>query len=114
MCNGEGEYVCRNNQCICQCAEEYPQCNCPITDIQIMESTLLGMSESWAASYKDFENSGKRKIPPIFCKLCFGHFYSFIMVKMTVKVGEQGNGMQQMAQLADQDIQAHVVFALTT
>ncbi|KAM9841585.1 BMP/retinoic acid-inducible neural-specific protein 1 [Aulostomus maculatus] len=61
MCNGEGEYLCRNNQCICQCAEEYPQCNCPITDIQIMENTLLGMSESWAASYKDFENSDEFK-----------------------------------------------------
>uniref|UniRef100_A0AAQ5Y357 BMP/retinoic acid-inducible neural-specific protein 1 n=1 Tax=Amphiprion ocellaris TaxID=80972 RepID=A0AAQ5Y357_AMPOC len=61
MCNGEGEYVCHNNQCICQCAEEYPQCNCPITDIQIMENTLLGMSESWASSYKDFENSDEFK-----------------------------------------------------
>lgn len=63
MCNGEGEYVCHNNQCICQCAEEYPQCNCPITDIQIMENTLLGMYESWAASYKDFESSGKLEYP---------------------------------------------------
>lgn len=61
MCNGEGEYVCRNNQCICQCAEEYPQCNCPITDIQIMENTLLSMSETWTASYKDFENSDEFK-----------------------------------------------------
>ncbi|KAM7368921.1 hypothetical protein PAMP_013224 [Pampus punctatissimus] len=61
MCNGEGEYLCRNNQCICQCSEEYPQCNCPITDIQIMENTLLGMSESWAASYKDFESSDEFK-----------------------------------------------------
>ncbi|KAA8584526.1 hypothetical protein FQN60_008311, partial [Etheostoma spectabile] len=61
MCNGEGEYVCSNNQCICQCAEEYPQCNCPITDIQIMENTMLGMSESWASSYKDFENSDEFK-----------------------------------------------------
>lgn len=58
MCNGEGEYVCRSNQCICQCAEEFPQCNCPTTDLQIMENTLRGMTESWAASYKDFENSG--------------------------------------------------------
>lgn len=58
MCNGEGEYVCRSNQCICQCADEFPQCNCPTTDLQIMENTLRGMSESWAASYKDFENSG--------------------------------------------------------
>ncbi|XP_036384876.1 BMP/retinoic acid-inducible neural-specific protein 1 [Megalops cyprinoides] len=61
MCNGEGEYVCRNNQCICQCAEEFPQCNCPITDIQIMENTLQGMAESWATSYKDFENSDEFK-----------------------------------------------------
>lgn len=59
MCNGEGEYLCRNNQCICQCSEEYPQCNCPITDIQIMENTMLGMAESWLSSYKDFENSGE-------------------------------------------------------
>lgn len=61
MCNGEGEYLCRNNQCICQCADEYPQCNCPITDIQIMENTLLAMSETWASSYKDFENSDEFK-----------------------------------------------------
>ena len=58
MCNGEGEYMCRNSQCICKCAEEFPQCNCPVTDLQIMENTLQGMVESWAASYKDFENSG--------------------------------------------------------
>ncbi|XP_023816159.1 BMP/retinoic acid-inducible neural-specific protein 1 [Oryzias latipes] len=61
MCNGEGEYMCRNNQCICLCGEDYPQCNCPITDIQIMENTLSGMSESWASSYKDFENSDEFK-----------------------------------------------------
>ncbi|CAM9225391.1 unnamed protein product, partial [Lampetra planeri] len=29
--------------------------------VQIMENTLLGMSESWAASYKDFENSDEFK-----------------------------------------------------
>lgn len=61
MCNGEGEYVCQSGQCICQCADEYPQCNCPITDIQIMENTLLGMADSWATSYKDFENSDEFK-----------------------------------------------------
>ncbi|XP_056288221.1 BMP/retinoic acid-inducible neural-specific protein 1 [Pseudoliparis swirei] len=61
MCNGEGEYVCSHNLCICQCADDYPQCNCPITDIQIMENTLLGMSESWVSSYKDFENSDEFK-----------------------------------------------------
>lgn len=29
-----------------------------------MEKTLLGMSDAWAASYKDFEASGKTKSPP--------------------------------------------------
>ncbi|KAJ7987285.1 hypothetical protein DPEC_G00337140 [Dallia pectoralis] len=61
MCNGEGEYVCRNSQCICMCDDEYPQCNCPITDIQIMENTLLGQAESWTTSYKDFESSDEFK-----------------------------------------------------
>ncbi|KAJ8397133.1 hypothetical protein AAFF_G00009870 [Aldrovandia affinis] len=61
MCNGEGEYVCRDSQCLCQCAEEFPQCNCPLTDIQIMENTLLGIAESWGTSYKDFENSDEFK-----------------------------------------------------
>lgn len=59
MCNGEGEYVCQNSQCRCQCAEEFPQCNCPITDIQIMEYALAGMAKSWAEAYKDLEDSGR-------------------------------------------------------
>lgn len=58
MCNGEGEYVCQDSQCRCQCAEEFPQCNCPTTDIQIMEYTLASMAKSWAEAYKDLENSG--------------------------------------------------------
>ncbi|GAB5580065.1 BMP/retinoic acid-inducible neural-specific protein 1 isoform X1 [Prionailurus iriomotensis] len=60
MCNGEGEYVCQNSQCRCQCAEEFPQCNCPITDIQIMEYTLANMAKSWAEAYKDLENSAEK------------------------------------------------------
>lgn len=60
MCNGEGEYICRNSQCGCQCAEEFPQCNCPITDIQIMEYTLANMAKTWTEAYKDLENSGNQ------------------------------------------------------
>lgn len=59
MCNGEGEYLCQNSQCRCQCAEEFPQCNCPITDIQIMEYALANMAKAWAEAYKDLENSGR-------------------------------------------------------
>lgn len=65
MCNGEGEYVCQNSQCRCQCAEEFPQCNCPLTDIQIMEFTLANMAKSWAEAYKDLENSGRE--PQYYC-----------------------------------------------
>ncbi|KAI4542582.1 hypothetical protein MG293_007961 [Ovis ammon polii] len=61
MCNGEGEYVCQNSQCRCQCAEEFPQCNCPITDIQIVEHTLASMAKSWADAYKDLEDSDEFK-----------------------------------------------------
>ncbi|XP_051545178.1 BMP/retinoic acid-inducible neural-specific protein 1-like [Myxocyprinus asiaticus] len=61
MCNGEGEYVCRSSQCICQCADEFPQCNCPTTDLQIMENTLIGMAENWEVSYNDFESSDEFK-----------------------------------------------------
>lgn len=59
MCNGEGEYVCRNSQCSCLCSESFPQCNCPFTDIQIMENTLTNQGKAWAQAYKDFETSGE-------------------------------------------------------
>ncbi|NWZ13251.1 BRNP1 protein, partial [Agelaius phoeniceus] len=61
MCNGEGEYICRDSQCGCQCSEEFPQCNCPITDIQIMEYTLANMAKTWTEAYKDLENSDEFK-----------------------------------------------------
>ncbi|XP_043575860.1 BMP/retinoic acid-inducible neural-specific protein 1 [Chiloscyllium plagiosum] len=61
MCNGEGEYICKNSQCACQCAMEFPQCNCPITDIQLMENSLAGLSEAWNTAYKDFETSDEFK-----------------------------------------------------
>ncbi|KAM8953650.1 BMP/retinoic acid-inducible neural-specific protein 1 [Pelodytes ibericus] len=61
MCNGEGEYLCRNNQCSCLCSESYPQCNCPITDIQIMENALNNQGKVWTQAYRDFEISDEFK-----------------------------------------------------
>ncbi|KAM4018956.1 BMP/retinoic acid-inducible neural-specific protein 1 isoform 1-T1 [Anomaloglossus baeobatrachus] len=61
MCNGEGDYVCRNSQCSCLCSESFPQCNCPFTDIQIMENTLSNQGKAWALAYKDFESSDEFK-----------------------------------------------------
>lgn len=76
MCNGEGEYICRNSQCGCQCAEEFPQCNCPITDIQIMEYTLANMAKTWTEAYKDLENSGNQA----------KHVFQLISFKQTILV----------------------------
>ncbi|KAG9477976.1 BMP/retinoic acid-inducible neural-specific protein 1 [Eleutherodactylus coqui] len=61
MCNGEGEYVCRNSQCSCLCSDSFPQCNCPFTDIQIMENTLSNQGKAWAQAYKDMESSDEFK-----------------------------------------------------
>lgn len=79
MCNGEGEYICRNSQCGCQCAEEFPQCNCPITDIQIMEYTLANMAKTWTEAYKDLENSGNQA----------KHVFQLISFKQTILVEDR-------------------------
>ncbi|KAL0191257.1 hypothetical protein M9458_013955, partial [Cirrhinus mrigala] len=56
-CNGEGSFVCRDNDCWCKCDPKFPECNCPYMDIQAMEESLLRISESWALTYKEFEDS---------------------------------------------------------
>ncbi|XP_016124318.1 BMP/retinoic acid-inducible neural-specific protein 3-like [Sinocyclocheilus grahami] len=56
-CNGEGSFVCRDNDCWCKCDPKFPECNCPYMDIQAMEESLLRISESWAVTYKEFEDS---------------------------------------------------------
>ncbi|XP_028857679.1 BMP/retinoic acid-inducible neural-specific protein 3a.2 isoform X2 [Denticeps clupeoides] len=60
-CNGEGGFVCRNNDCWCKCDSKFPECNCPYMDIQAMEESLLRISESWAILYKEFEDSDEFK-----------------------------------------------------
>ncbi|KAG7258138.1 hypothetical protein CRUP_013129 [Coryphaenoides rupestris] len=56
-CNGEGEFVCRENNCWCKCEPTFPECNCPHMDIQAMEESLQRITETWALLYKDFEES---------------------------------------------------------
>ena len=60
-CNGEGEFVCRANDCWCKCNPKFPECNCPYMDIQAMEESLQRITETWGMLYKDFEDSGKRR-----------------------------------------------------
>ena len=59
-CNGEGEFVCRENDCWCKCNPKFPECNCPYMDIQAMEESLQRITETWGILYRDFEESGKR------------------------------------------------------
>ncbi|CAM9109776.1 unnamed protein product [Lampetra planeri] len=56
-CNEEGQFVCRDNDCWCQCAVDYPQCNCPEVDLRSMEASLLQIRDSWNMANQDFEES---------------------------------------------------------
>uniref|UniRef100_A0A8C5E0F6 BMP/retinoic acid-inducible neural-specific protein 3-like n=1 Tax=Gouania willdenowi TaxID=441366 RepID=A0A8C5E0F6_GOUWI len=57
-CNEEGQFVCRENDCWCQCAVNYPHCNCPEVDLRAMEASLLQIRDSWNIANQDFEESG--------------------------------------------------------
>lgn len=58
-CNEEGQFVCRDNDCWCQCTVDYPQCNCPEVDLRAMEASLLQIRLSWNTANQDFEESGQ-------------------------------------------------------
>ncbi|XP_077450796.1 BMP/retinoic acid-inducible neural-specific protein 3-like isoform X3 [Stigmatopora argus] len=60
-CNGEGEFVCKDNNCWCRCDVKFPECNCPYMDIQAMEESLQRITETWGQLYKDFEESDEFK-----------------------------------------------------
>ncbi|XP_068445944.1 BMP/retinoic acid-inducible neural-specific protein 3a.2 isoform X2 [Clinocottus analis] len=60
-CNGEGEFVCRDNDCWCHCDPKFPECNCPYMDIQAMEESLERITETWGMLYKEFEESDEFK-----------------------------------------------------
>ncbi|XP_016009861.1 BMP/retinoic acid-inducible neural-specific protein 2 [Rousettus aegyptiacus] len=56
-CSSEGELVCKENDCWCECGPTFPECNCPDADIQAMETSLLQIQESWATHNRQFEES---------------------------------------------------------
>ncbi|MBN3323115.1 BRNP3 protein, partial [Atractosteus spatula] len=61
-CNSEGGFVCQDNDCWCNCDHKFPDCNCPYMDIQAMEESLLRITETWSALYKEFEDSEEFKM----------------------------------------------------
>ncbi|KAM9797515.1 BMP/retinoic acid-inducible neural-specific protein 3-like [Syngnathus typhle] len=70
-CNGEGRFVCRNNDCWCQCAADFPQCNCPQSDLRSMEDSLLQIRHSWNMANQDFVESDEfqnfvRRLPTLY------------------------------------------------
>lgn len=58
-CNSEGEFICKDNDCWCQCGPKFPECNCPYMDIQAMEENLVRISETWNTYNSEFEESGE-------------------------------------------------------
>ncbi|XP_026876854.2 BMP/retinoic acid-inducible neural-specific protein 3 isoform X1 [Electrophorus electricus] len=56
-CSGEGQFVCRNNDCWCQCDHEHPHCNCPHVDIRANEDSLERTKGAWSQANQEFEES---------------------------------------------------------
>ncbi|KAG7487611.1 hypothetical protein MATL_G00025380 [Megalops atlanticus] len=61
-CNSEGEFVCKDNDCWCQCSAKFPRCNCPEVDVHAMEDNLLHIREAWTQANKEFEESDEFQI----------------------------------------------------
>ncbi|XP_030647503.1 BMP/retinoic acid-inducible neural-specific protein 3 [Chanos chanos] len=67
-CHSEGRFVCRGNDCWCQCSTDFPQCNCPQQDLQALDDSLRNIRESWTQANQEFEDSEEfqnfvRKLP---------------------------------------------------
>ncbi|KAM3866288.1 BMP/retinoic acid-inducible neural-specific protein 3-like [Diretmus argenteus] len=56
-CKSEGQFVCQNSDCWCQCSQEFPQCNCPHTDLDTLENALQRISDAWRLANHNFEES---------------------------------------------------------
>lgn len=64
-CNSEGQFSCRGGDCWCQCSADFPQCNCPRSDLDELERSLLRIREAWRAVNQEFEESGENLTPPL-------------------------------------------------
>uniref|UniRef100_A0A1A8QBA6 Family with sequence similarity 5, member C n=1 Tax=Nothobranchius pienaari TaxID=704102 RepID=A0A1A8QBA6_9TELE len=78
-CNGEGEFVCKDNDCWCNCDPKFPECNCPYMDIQAMEESLERITETWGMLYKEFEESDEFKA--FYARLPQSYFLNVSMIQ---------------------------------
>ncbi|KPP78366.1 BMP/retinoic acid-inducible neural-specific protein 3-like [Scleropages formosus] len=70
-CNSEGEFVCKENDCWCQCSDSHPHCNCPTVDLRAMEENLVHIRNTYAAASQEFEESDEfqnfvRRLPTFY------------------------------------------------
>ncbi|CAL8319350.1 unnamed protein product [Arctogadus glacialis] len=56
-CKSRGQLVCRASDCWCQCSAAFPQCNCPLADLQALEASLRGIRDALTLSNLEFQQS---------------------------------------------------------
>ncbi|CAL8280978.1 unnamed protein product [Lota lota] len=56
-CKSRGQFVCRASECWCQCSAAFPQCNCPLADLEALETSLRGIRDAWTLSNLEFQQS---------------------------------------------------------
>lgn len=61
-CKSEGQFVCQNGDCWCECSADFPQCNCPHSDLDTLENNLLRFRDAWSLTNQEFEESGESGI----------------------------------------------------
>ncbi|KAK1165265.1 BMP/retinoic acid-inducible neural-specific protein 3-like isoform X1 [Acipenser oxyrinchus oxyrinchus] len=60
-CNSKGDFICKDNDCWCQCTSSFPECNCPSIDIQAIEEKLLHVVKAWTNYNMEFQDSDEFK-----------------------------------------------------
>ncbi|KAM9845284.1 BMP/retinoic acid-inducible neural-specific protein 3-like [Aulostomus maculatus] len=58
-CKSEGQFLCQNSECWCECSVDFPQCNCPHSDLDTLENSLLRIREAWRLTNQEFEGSNE-------------------------------------------------------
>uniref|UniRef100_A0A3B4ZD90 BMP/retinoic acid-inducible neural-specific protein 3-like n=1 Tax=Stegastes partitus TaxID=144197 RepID=A0A3B4ZD90_9TELE len=56
-CKSEGQFVCQKSDCWCECSADFPQCNCPHSDLDTLENNLLRIRDAWRLTNQEFEES---------------------------------------------------------
>nr|XP_020441463.1 BMP/retinoic acid-inducible neural-specific protein 3-like [Monopterus albus] len=56
-CKSEGQFVCQNSDCWCECSIDFPQCNCPLADLDSLENNLVRIRDAWRLTNQEFEES---------------------------------------------------------